>query len=134
MSGSQGTSGAIGVMAIGQGQIGVSGPTPSPTPSYLPANTRILSWLQLVQEADPNYRQMSNRPMAYVFSNGRMFYDPVPLYGTPFITDDFGTNIVDDYGTKIQADTGYVAQGTGTGTSTTTGFPFGQGAFGVDSF
>lgn len=90
--------------------------------------TRILSWLQMVQEADPNFRQMSNRPMAYVFSNGRMFYDRLPLYGTPYITDDFGTVIVDDSGTKIRAD-----DGTST-TGTSTGFVFGTGAFGIDSF
>lgn len=83
----------------------------------------------MVAEADPNFRQLSNRPMAYVFSNGRMFYDPVPLYGQPFITDDFGTVMTDDFGTKIRAD-----DGTATTTSTSSGFPFGSGAFGVDSF
>jgi hypothetical protein len=68
--------------------------------------------------------------MSYVFSNGRMFYDPLPLYGTPFITDDFGTIMVDDFGNQMRGDDGTA----GTSTSTGTGFPFGSGAFGVDSF
>lgn len=40
-------------------------------------NTRILSWLQMVLNADPGWQQESRRPRVYEFSNGRAFYDPV---------------------------------------------------------
>lgn len=67
--------------------------------------SRTLSWSQLVLEADPGWRRASNQPWAFEFSNGRRFYDPVPLYGSGKITDDFGTQIVDDDGNAIQSDT-----------------------------
>lgn len=35
--------------------------------------TRILSWQQQVQEADPNWLRDSLRPVIYQFSNGRRF-------------------------------------------------------------
>lgn len=42
--------------------------------------TRILSFQQLVLEADPDWQQMSKRPLTYVMSNGRRFYGPFPEY------------------------------------------------------
>lgn len=45
--------------------------------------TRILSFLQLVREADPGYSISSRRPWVYQFSNGRRFYDTDPVY-TPY--------------------------------------------------
>jgi len=47
---------------------------PSPPP------TRILSWLQMVREADPNFTRTSLQPVAYELSNGRVFVDPIQLY------------------------------------------------------
>jgi hypothetical protein len=44
--------------------------------------TRILSWQQTVLEADPGYQRLSLQPWVYEFSNGRLFIDPLPLYGT----------------------------------------------------
>lgn len=94
---------------------------PSPPP------TRILSWEQMCFEADPDFRRLSLRPWVYEFSNGRRFVEAQPVYGTTGITDDFGTVITDDFGTPIQSDTA-------TSTSTSGGFPFGTGAFGVTGF
>lgn len=42
--------------------------------------TRILSWEQLCLEADPNYQRGLTRPWLYEMSNGRLFYQPWPLY------------------------------------------------------
>lgn len=42
--------------------------------------SRVISWLQQVQEADPNYRQESLRPWVYEFSNGRRFVDDPEVY------------------------------------------------------
>jgi hypothetical protein len=67
-------------------------------------NTRILSWAQMVAEADPGFRRASNQPWGYEFSNMRRFYDPVPLYGDGIIRDDFGTPIKDDSGNVIMSD------------------------------
>lgn len=46
-------------------------------------SSRILSWEQLVREADPDHSRLSLRPWVYEFSNGRRFLDPLPLYGRP---------------------------------------------------
>jgi hypothetical protein len=66
--------------------------------------SRILSWAQMVAEADPGFRRLSNQPWGYEFSNGRRFYDPVPLYGDKVIRDDFGNAIMDDSGDTIRSD------------------------------
>lgn len=42
--------------------------------------TRILSWRQMVQEADPNFVRLSLQPWVYEFSNGRLFVDTLPTY------------------------------------------------------
>lgn len=42
--------------------------------------TRILSWMQLCLEADPNYQRGLTQPWLYEMSNGRLFYQPNPLY------------------------------------------------------
>ena len=44
--------------------------------------TSILSWSQMVREADPNYTRLSLQPWVYEYSNGRLFVDTLPLYGT----------------------------------------------------
>ena len=80
----------------------------------------------MVLEADPNFRQLSLRPWVYEFSSGRLFVESLPVYGSLGITDDFGTPIRDDFGTAIQSDS--------TATTTSTGFPFGTGAFGETGF
>lgn len=49
-----------------------------PSPALPP--TRILSWLQQVIEADPNFRRDSLRPVVYEFSNGRKFVDDPNVY------------------------------------------------------
>lgn len=49
-----------------------------------PPATRILSWSQMVREADPNYTRLSLQPWVYSFSNSRLFVDLLPLY-------DFGS-------------------------------------------
>jgi hypothetical protein len=71
---------------------------PSPPP------TRILSWEQMCLEADPDFRRLSLRPWVYEFSNGRLFIEALPVYGSYGITDDFGNPITDDFGTQIQSD------------------------------
>lgn len=50
--------------------------------------TRILSWNQLVREADPNFTRLSLQPWTLEFSNGRLFIDSLPLYSTFSATDD----------------------------------------------
>lgn len=72
---------------------------PSPPP------TRILSWSQMVKEADPNYVRLSLQPWVYEFSNGRLFVDSLPVY-TPYaivnvVTNETGTPITDDSGNPI---------------------------------
>lgn len=91
-------------------------------------STRILSWSQMVREADPDFSKQSLRPWVYEFSNMRRFYERQPVYnvtGAGGITDDFGNLITDDFGNPIVADQG------GTGMQ---GFPFGEGQFGRDPF
>lgn len=48
-----------------------------------PPPTSILSWQQQVVEADPTWARARQQPRIYDFSNGRQFYAPIPLYGTP---------------------------------------------------
>lgn len=43
-------------------------------------STRILSFRQMVLEADPNWLRQSLQPWAYQYSNNRLFIDPSPLY------------------------------------------------------
>jgi hypothetical protein len=45
-----------------------------------PPPTRIISWQQLVLEADPNWQKAYRSPWVYDFSNGRLFYAPTSLY------------------------------------------------------
>jgi hypothetical protein len=47
-----------------------------------PPPTRIISWRQMVLEADPGWTRASVQPVVYEFSNGRVFLDYLPLYGT----------------------------------------------------
>lgn len=42
-------------------------------PTTPPPPTRIISWQQQVQEADPNWQRDRLRPVIYKFSNGRSF-------------------------------------------------------------
>ena len=44
--------------------------------------TRIISFLQQVQQADPDYLRGQIQPWIYSFSNGRLFYQTIPVYGT----------------------------------------------------
>jgi hypothetical protein len=53
-----------------------------PTAPNTPPPTRIISFSQLVQEADPNYRRTSLQPVTYEFQSGRKFIQPVNVYGT----------------------------------------------------
>lgn len=43
-------------------------------------STRIMSWYQLVLEADPGFERARRQPWIYSFSNGRLFYSPVDPY------------------------------------------------------
>jgi len=45
-------------------------------------STRIISWQQLVNEADPAWLFNKLNPVQYTFSNGRIFTAPNPLYGS----------------------------------------------------
>jgi hypothetical protein len=73
-------------------------------------------------EADPDFRRLSLRPWIYEFSNGRMFIESLPVYGSTGITDDFGNAITDDFGTQIQSDTATSA-GSASGADTSGMFP-----------
>lgn len=64
-------------------------------------STRIISWEQVVLEADPDYRLRKRRPMKYEFSNGRRFYDTDPVYIGVGVSDDLGIGIMDDQGVGI---------------------------------
>lgn len=83
----------------------------------------------MVIAADPDYRRLSLQPWVYEFSNARLFVDAVPLYGSPFMIDDFGNIMRDESGNPMRDDS-QVA----TGTSTSSGFPFGTGQFGTTGF
>jgi len=51
--------------------------------------TRIVSWQQAVIEADPNWSRLNQRPINYIYSNGRQFERPAPpLYGIPCFSWD----------------------------------------------
>jgi hypothetical protein len=68
-----------------------------------PPPTRILSWLQYVREADPGYTRLSLQPWTLEFSNGRLFVDPLPLYGdTIDWFDSSGGQMLDDAGNTMQ--------------------------------
>lgn len=54
-------------------------------------STRILSWQQLVLEADPNWARGKTQPWIYQFSNGRLFYSPVDPYA-PYPDDGLYLN------------------------------------------
>lgn len=45
--------------------------------------SRTLSWQQLVQEADPDWARKYQRPVCYVFSNGRKFVWDPQVYTDP---------------------------------------------------
>jgi hypothetical protein len=62
--------------------------------------TRLLSWQQLVLEADPNWRRLSLQPWAFDFSNGRLFVDWLPVYNFP----DFGAGLASDGGVLVVTD------------------------------
>jgi len=42
--------------------------------------SRTLSWEQMVLEADPDYQRLNQRPVAYIFSNGRVFVARPDIY------------------------------------------------------
>jgi hypothetical protein len=44
-------------------------------------STRIISWQQLVDDADPDWMRNKLNPVIYTFSNGRLFTAQNPLYG-----------------------------------------------------
>lgn len=46
-----------------------------------PQSPRVLSWQQLVLEADPNWQRDNLQPWIYEFSNRRLFYATIPMYG-----------------------------------------------------
>lgn len=48
-----------------------------------PSPTRILSFQQLVIEADPYWQRDYTKPWNYEFSNRRLFYQVPPLYTLP---------------------------------------------------
>jgi hypothetical protein len=52
------------------------------------APPRLLSWSQMVREADPNFTKQSLQPWCYEWSNGRRFLDTLPTY-TPYTVVDF---------------------------------------------
>jgi hypothetical protein len=69
-------------------------------------STRLISWQQLVTEADADFSREANRPVVYRFSNARTFRRPANIYSdydirNMPITDDFGNWITDDYGNPI---------------------------------
>ncbi len=69
-----------------------------------PPPTRILSWLQMVVEADPNYEYELRRPVIYEFSNGRKFRAPANPYANydTGIIDPFGNPVIDPFGNQVQ--------------------------------
>ena len=68
---------------------------PSPPP------TRILSWSQMVREADPNYTKLSLQPWIFEFSNGRLFVDWMPLYSDTTVAG------LSDVGGVLHVDPGF---------------------------
>jgi hypothetical protein len=64
--------------------------------------TRIISWQQLVLEADPDWQRQKSRPPTYRFSNNRQFYWSADSYNFGrYLTDDLGNLIRDDRGNAI---------------------------------
>lgn len=68
--------------------------------------TRILSWSQMVHEADADFQQESLRPVTYIFSNGRKFRDPNPLYSVDVLnigglTDENANILFDQDGNPL---------------------------------
>ena len=45
-----------------------------------PPPTRLISWLQLCLEADPDFERKRLKPWVYEMSNGRLFYLQNPVY------------------------------------------------------
>lgn len=68
-----------------------------------PPPTRILSWQQLVQESDPDYQRLLQRPVIYEFSNGRTFLQPSGYYSgwATYLTDPYGNLVLDPFGEPI---------------------------------
>lgn len=60
--------------------------------------TRIISWQQLVTEADPNWSRLNRQPVIYEFSSGRAFVAPSPMYSPPPATDGIGTYAIGVFG------------------------------------
>lgn len=48
-----------------------------------PPPTRIISWRQVIQDADPQWQREQQRPWNFDFSNGRLFYWNPQTYTTP---------------------------------------------------
>lgn len=46
----------------------------------------------MVREADPSFARQSLQPVAYDFSNGRLFVDSLPLYDYGFISEGLYDN------------------------------------------
>ncbi len=65
--------------------------------------TRLISWQQVVLEADPDYWALKNRPWIYEMSNARRFYATVPTYlpNDGYLVDEIGVPITDQYGGLI---------------------------------
>lgn len=67
-----------------------------------PQSPRVLSWQQLVLEADTNWQRDNLQPWIYEFSNRRLFYATIPMYGQPtaggLINDGGFLMLVDDTG------------------------------------
>jgi hypothetical protein len=71
-----------------------------------PPPTRILSWNQMVRVSDPGFTRLSLQPWVYEFSNGRLFVDPLPLYGNPPADDGWidsdGNPMYDNAGNRMR--------------------------------
>lgn len=74
----------------------------------VPPPTRLISFLQEVRSADPNFQQGLIRPWIYQFSNGRLFYRDPNVYALPagFLKDDAGNFIYDEQGNPLQSQDG----------------------------
>jgi hypothetical protein len=71
-----------------------------------PPPTRLISWAQSVRASDPSFTRLSLQPWVYEFSSGRLFIDPLPLYGN-YPTDDGwidsdGNPMFDDEGNRMR--------------------------------
>lgn len=60
----------------------------------------VRSWRQMVEDADPDYRKESLRPVVYKFSNGREFRQRLNPYDGPypFILDVSGLDGIETLG------------------------------------